>query len=147
MTVRVRSSCFVHVALIVTLLAAQGCTAPTAPTPDFTIVDQLIGSGTLATNGRLVTVNYTCYLYDVIAPDNKGLQFDTTIGPTKVPLSFVLGSAAVIKGFDQGIAGMRVGGKRIVIIPPELGYGATGSGGRIPPNAILLFEIELIGVF
>ena len=93
-------------------------------------------------NGQSLTMDYTGWLYEASAPDNKGQVFDSTDG--RGPFSFVLGSGQVIQGWEQGLSGMRVGGKRRLVIPPELAYGEQGSGGVIPPNATLIFEIDLI---
>jgi FKBP-type peptidyl-prolyl cis-trans isomerase len=92
-----------------------------------------------------VAVNYTGWLYDVRVANTKGTQFDTSVG--KTPLSFKLGAGSVIPGFDQGVTGMKVGGKRTITIPAALAYGATGAGnGAIPPNAALVFDLELMSV-
>ena len=101
------------------------------------IFDEIIGSGDEAKAGQTVTVNYIGILED-------GTQFDTSIG--RAPFSFPLGSGRVIKGWDEGVAGMKVGGKRKLIIPPELGYGSRGAGNVIPANATLIFEIDLLEV-
>lgn len=107
--------------------------------------DTTVGTGTQAETNRTVTVHYTGYLYDVRVASTKGTQFDTSVG--KTPLSFKLGAGAVISGFDIGVTGMKVGGKRTVTIPAAQGYGSTGAGGGvIPPNAALVFDIELISV-
>ena len=106
--------------------------------------DTLVGKGPEAKAGQNVSVNYTGWLYDPAAKDNKGKQFDSSIG--RGPFSFPLGAGRVIPGWDQGVAGMKVGGKRTLIIPPSLGYGARGAGGVIPPNATLVFDVELLGV-
>jgi FKBP-type peptidyl-prolyl cis-trans isomerase len=92
--------------------------------------------------GRRITVNYTGWLYDPTRPDNKGQQFDTSAG--RQPFSFVPGAGQVIRGWDQGVVGMKVGGLRRLTIPPDLAYGSTGAGGVIPPNATLVFDIELL---
>lgn len=136
------------VLLLLTICAACGGSdsGPTAPTPTpipFTITDVRVGTGTEATAGRRLTVNYTGWLHSTTAADNKGQQFDTSVG--RGPFSFTLGANQVIRGWDQGFAGMRVGGLRRLAIPPELGYGAAGNG-PIPPNANLLFEVELLDV-
>ena len=112
--------------------------------PAFQRIDTVEGNGALATSGRTLTVNYTGWLYDASKADFKGAQFDTSIG--KTPFTFRLGAGQVITGWDQGLLGMRAGGKRTLIIPSSLGYGRTGSGTSIPPDAPLLFEVELISV-
>lgn len=109
------------------------------------MIDHTIGSGDLATSGVEVVVHYTGWLFDDAAPDNKGRKFDSSRDRGE-PFSFPLGAGRVIAGWDQGVAGMRVGGQRTLIIPPELGYGARGAGGIIPPNATLVFDVELIAV-
>jgi FKBP-type peptidyl-prolyl cis-trans isomerase FkpA len=99
----------------------------------------VLGTGLDATNGKVVTVSYTGWLYSATASDNKGSQFDTG------SFSFTLGAGQVISGFDQGVLGMKVGGKRTLLIPSSMGYGASGSG-SIPPNAGLVFEVTLTAV-
>jgi FKBP-type peptidyl-prolyl cis-trans isomerase FkpA len=103
------------------------------------------GSGADATNGKTVTVHYTGWLYNEAAADHHGSKFDSSRDRNQ-PFSFVLGAGQVIKGWDQGVLGMKVGGQRTLIIPPSLGYGSTGAGGVIPPNATLVFDVELLGV-
>jgi FKBP-type peptidyl-prolyl cis-trans isomerase FkpA len=107
--------------------------------------DVKVGEGKLAENRKAVLVGYTGWLYDPKAPDMKGEQFDSSVGRV-TPFGFIIGAGRVIKGWDQGIPGMREGGKRTLIIPPELGYGARGSAPKIPPNAALVFDVELIKV-
>jgi FKBP-type peptidyl-prolyl cis-trans isomerase len=102
------------------------------------IEDLAVGTGAEAKSGKTVTVNYTGWLTD-------GTKFDSSLD-SGTPFSFALGQGAVIAGWDQGVAGMKVGGKRRLTIPPALGYGAAGAGGVIPPNATLVFEVELLGV-
>jgi len=102
-----------------------------------------VGTGTEATSGRTVAVNYTGWLYNPTGTDGKGQQFDTNTG--RGPYTFLVGSNQVIAGFSQGVTGMRVGGLRRVVLPPSLAYGSTGSG-PIPPNATIVFEIELLAV-
>jgi FKBP-type peptidyl-prolyl cis-trans isomerase FkpA len=107
--------------------------------------DDVTGSGNEAVNGRQVSVHYTGWLYDQSRPDHKGTKFDSSRDGNE-PFSFRLGGGQVIQGWDQGVAGMKVGGKRTLTIPPALGYGSQGAGGVIPPNATLLFEVELLDV-
>ena len=109
------------------------------------MTDTKIGTGDEATPGQRISVHYTGWLFDQNAPDNKGAKFDSSLDRGQ-PFEFMLGVGQVIGGWDQGFAGMKVGGQRTLIIPPELGYGARGAGGVIPPNATLLFEVELLGV-
>ena len=106
--------------------------------------DISVGTGAEAVAGKTATVNYTGWLYNPAKSDFKGAQFDTSIG--KTPLSFKLGAPGIIAGFDQGVTGMKVGGKRTIIIPASLGYGAGGNGATIPGNAGLVFEVELLKV-
>lgn len=102
-----------------------------------------MGTGADAISGTSITVNYTGWLYDTSKADHKGLQFDTSVG--KTPFSFTLGAGQVIKGWDQGVVGMKVGGTRELVIPPSLAYGSTRTG-SIPPNATLLFDITLVSI-
>ncbi len=109
------------------------------------MTDTRIGTGAEATPGHTITVHYTGWLFDAAAPDNKGRKFDSSRDRGD-PFVFELGAGHVIQGWDNGFAGMKVGGTRTLVIPPEQGYGARGAGGVIPPNATLLFEVELLGV-
>jgi FKBP-type peptidyl-prolyl cis-trans isomerase len=102
------------------------------------INELVVGSGTEATSGKTVEVHYTGWL-------TNGTKFDSSVDRGR-PFSFRLGGGQVIKGWDQGVAGMKVGGKRKLTIPPDLGYGSRGAGGVIPPNATLVFEVELLKV-
>ncbi len=104
--------------------------------------DTKTGDGATATPGSKVSVHYTGWLYN---NNTKGAKFDSSVDRGK-PFEFKLGAHQVIAGWDEGVAGMKVGGKRTLIIPPELGYGARGAGGVIPPNATLMFDVELLGV-
>jgi len=107
--------------------------------------DTKVGEGEEATAGRLVLVHYTGWLYDEEAPDQKGKKFDSSHDRAE-PFDFPLGAGHVIRGWDQGVEGMKVGGQRTLVIPSELGYGARGAGGVIPPNATLVFDVELLAV-
>jgi FKBP-type peptidyl-prolyl cis-trans isomerase FkpA len=107
--------------------------------------DTITGSGETARAGHHVTVHYTGWLHDAKAPQSRGRKFDSSKDRDE-PFDFPLGDGMVIGGWDEGVQGMQVGGTRVLIIPPELGYGARGAGGVIPPNATLVFEVELLGV-
>ena len=104
--------------------------------------DTIEGSGELAVAGQHASVHYTGWLYN---DGVKGAKFDSSKDRGD-PFSFPLGGGRVIRGWDEGVQGMRVGGTRVLVIPPELGYGARGAGGVIPPNATLMFEVELLAV-
>jgi FKBP-type peptidyl-prolyl cis-trans isomerase FkpA len=106
------------------------------------IEDVVVGSGDTAAPGQQVSVHYTGWLYE---NDQAGRKFDSSKDRGQ-PFDFPLGGGRVIRGWDEGVAGMKVGGTRRLIIPPALGYGARGAGGVIPPNATLLFEVELLGI-
>lgn len=107
--------------------------------------DKKVGTGEKATAGREVAVHYTGWLYDAAAADHKGKKFDSSLD-RGAPIEFPLGAGMVIDGWEQGLVGMKVGGRRTLIIPPHLGYGASGAPGAIPPNATLVFDVELLGV-
>jgi FKBP-type peptidyl-prolyl cis-trans isomerase FkpA len=132
------------VALLATL--ASGCSpSPASPTngAPYTQSDIVVGSGTTAASGNLVGVNYTGWLYDTSQASQQGAEFDASA--PGVPFSFSLGAGQVIQGWDQGVAGMNIGGIRRLVIPPSLGYGDVRHG-MIPPNATLIFQIELVSV-
>ena len=107
--------------------------------------DTTAGSGAEARAGQHVSVHYTGWLHDATAPNHRGRKFDSSKDRND-PFRFSLGAGEVIGGWDEGVQGMRVGGTRVLQIPPQLGYGARGAGGVIPPNATLVFEIELLAV-
>ena len=107
--------------------------------------DIKIGSGEEAVVGKAVEVHYTGWLYDPVAPDKKSAKFDSS-RDRGTPFSFLLGAGRVIKGWDRGVAGMKVGGQRVLIIPAEMAYGTRGAGNVIPPNAALIFDVELLGL-
>jgi FKBP-type peptidyl-prolyl cis-trans isomerase FkpA len=135
------------VALVLLLLASASCgKSPTNPSgATVTTTELTVGTGTVAAAGRVITVHYTGWLADASRPEKKGTQFDTSVG--RDAYRFVLGVGSVISGWDQGIPGMRVGGKRRLEIPPALAYGSAGAGnGAIPPNATLIFDVELLVV-
>ena len=107
--------------------------------------DTVIGEGREAEPGFMVSVHYTGWLYGENAPKHKGEKFDSSVDRGQ-PFEFSLGAGQVIQGWDQGFAGMKIGGKRTLIIPSEMGYGKRGAGGVIPPNAALVFDVELLDV-
>jgi FKBP-type peptidyl-prolyl cis-trans isomerase FkpA len=107
--------------------------------------DKVPGTGAEAEAGKTVRVHYTGWLHDENANDQRGRKFDSSKDRGQ-PFHFRLGGGEVIRGWDEGVAGMKVGGTRVLTIPPELGYGARGAGGVIPPNATLVFEVELLAV-
>ncbi len=119
--------------------------APAAATEGSKMTDVKEGTGAEAVAGKTVVVHYTGWLYDESAADHKGKKFDSSRDRGD-PFDFPLGGGRVIKGWDQGVAGMKVGGQRTLVIPPEMGYGARGAGGVIPPNATLVFDVELLDV-
>ena len=132
--------------LVAMPLAAAGCNdetpaAPSTTSARFSQRDLRVGTGAPTENGKFINVHYTGWLFDESRPDQKGLQFETSVGAT--PFGFVLGAGEVIAGWDQGLVGMRVGGLRRLVIPPSLGYGGVRNG-PIPPFATLVFEIELL---
>ena len=127
--------------LFALLLAFQFSFAGAA---DLVKTDTVVGKGKEALGGSTVVVHYTGWLHDANADKQRGKQFDSSIG--RGPFSFPLGAGRVIPGWDQGVAGMKVGGKRTLVIPPELGYGSRGAGSVIPPNATLVFDVELLDV-
>jgi FKBP-type peptidyl-prolyl cis-trans isomerase FkpA len=125
---------------------AAGCeSSPTRPSNNapFSQTDVQVGAGATAANGSVLSVHYTGWFYSESQSEHKGPQFETSRGGEA--FSFVLGVGQVIPGWDQGVLGMKVGGVRRLIIPPSLAYGGSRSG-VIPPNATLLFDIELVGV-
>ena len=107
--------------------------------------DTIVGTGREAEPGFNVSVHYTGWLYDEKASDHKGKKFDSSVDRGQ-PFKFDLGAGQVIQGWDEGFAGMKIGGKRTLIIPSEMGYGVRGAGGAIPPNATLIFDVELLDV-
>jgi len=115
---------------------------PTTVT-EMIVEDIVVGDGAEATAGASAVVHYTGWLYAPGNPDNRGNKFDSSVDRGQ-PFTFPVGQGRVIRGWDEGVAGMKVGGKRVLIIPPDMGYGARGAGDTIPPNSTLLFEVELL---
>lgn len=124
--------------------AASKDASATAIGKTLVMTDNVVGKGAEAGLGNQVDVHYTGWLYDPAAANGHGKQFDSSVG--RDAFSFQLGAGRVIKGWDKGVMGMKVGGNRTLIIPAELGYGKRGAGGVIPPDAILIFDVELLGV-
>ena len=108
-------------------------------------IDNKVGTGAEAAKGASVVVHYTGWLYAPSAPDHRGTKFDSSRDRNE-PFVFPLGGGRVIRGWDEGVAGMKVGGQRTLIIPPDMGYGSRGAGGVIPPGATLVFDVELLEV-
>jgi len=133
---------FGAVLLAATVFPACGG-SPTTPSAPFSQSDVRVGTGASAAGGNTLMVNYTGWVYDATKPELKGAKFESSIGSS--PLTFVLGAGQVIPGWDQGIPGMRVGGLRRLVIPPSLAYGPARNG-VIPPNATLVFDVELLSV-
>jgi len=144
---------FIPMALLLTtgIISTTACSEQVTPNKENVTMTELIktdikqGEGALATSGHNVTVHYTGWLYDESAPDHHGAKFDSSRDRNE-PFVFPLGGGRVIKGWDQGVEGMKIGGQRTLIIPASLGYGARGAGGVIPPNATLVFDVELLAV-
>lgn len=143
-------------ALLMAMFAVTGCSAGSETTPkektamsasvtDLVKTDKVIGTGREAEPGINVTVHYTGWLYDPSKPDGHGEKFDSSVDRND-PFVFYLGGGQVIQGWDQGVAGMKVGGKRTLIIPASMAYGQRGAGGVIPPNATLIFDVELLSI-
>jgi FKBP-type peptidyl-prolyl cis-trans isomerase len=103
------------------------------------------GDGPEIKSGQTALVHYTGWLYDAGTPENKGSKFDSSVDRNE-PFEFPVGAGMVIKGWDEGVVGMKVGGKRRLVIPPEMGYGSRGAGGVIPPGATLVFDVELVEI-
>ena len=143
-------SLLILIAAAVTTAACSGDSgmSPTIlPGAPYSQTDVRVGTGAEATAGRRATVNYSGWIYDPAAAENKGRQFDSSTAPGRTPFMLTVGAGQVIRGFDMGVTGMRVGGARRVVIPPDLAYGSTGTvDGSVPPNATLVFDIELLDV-
>lgn len=138
-----------YATVLLALALLAGCAEP-GPPPGGRIaelrrIDERNGTGAVASPGSDVTVHYTGWLYDEKAPNQRGTKFDSSVDRGE-PLTFLLGAGRVIRGWDEGVAGMRVGGRRVLMIPPEYGYGRQGAGGVIPPHGSLVFDVELLAV-
>ena len=126
--------------------APAGTAAPAAsPVTGLQTLTLKPGSGAAIGGGQIAVVQYTGWLYEAGAADHKGKQFDSSL-PRREPFKFPLDTGSVIKGWDQGVVGMKVGESRRLTIPPELAYGDAGAGGVIPPGATLIFDVELVGI-
>ncbi|WLI88562.1 FKBP-type peptidyl-prolyl cis-trans isomerase [Massilia sp. R2A-15] len=127
--------------------ASAAAVAPAEPANPLVKIDNVVGTGKEATVGSNVVVHYTGWFYKPMAAKQRGKKFDSSLDAGREPLVFQLGAGRVIKGWDQGVAGMKVGGKRTLIIPSELAYGKRGvGGGAIPPDSDLIFDVELLDV-
>ena len=136
--------------LVLTAACSGGGESPTGATGASNVTtlqstDVKVGTGAEAVAGKTVFVHYTGWLYSESAADHHGTKFDSSRDRNQ-PFDFRLGAGQVIAGWDQGVAGMKVGGQRTLVVPPGLGYGASGAGGVIPPNATLVFDVELLDV-
>tara|TARA_Y100001936_G_scaffold243230_1_gene281768 strand:- start:17425 stop:17862 length:438 start_codon:yes stop_codon:yes gene_type:complete len=125
------------------LLLQQYAFSDTKNITELVKIDSKVGSGEEAIGGHTVKVHYTGWLYKADAPQKKGVKFDSSVDRGE-PFVFPLGVGRVIKGWDQGVIGMKIGGKRTLIIPAHLGYGMRGAGDSIPPNSTLIFDVELL---
>jgi FKBP-type peptidyl-prolyl cis-trans isomerase len=136
------------------LLALGACApkqppAPSAPVSAVTSLEKTdikVGSGPEIAAGQIAVVQYTGWLYDTAAKNNRGQQFDSSREAGREAFKFPVGTGSVIKGWDQGVLGMKVGGERRLVIPPDLAYGDQGAQGVIPPGATLVFDVELVGI-
>ena len=140
-----RKIALVVLAALIAACSGKPAAAPAAGVNLMQSVELRAGTGEGITAGKLAVVNYTGWLYDASATDNKGKQFDSSLKVGR-PFRFPLGAGQVIKGWDQGVAGMKVGESRRLIIPAELAYGESGAGGVIPPGATLVFDIDLVAI-
>jgi FKBP-type peptidyl-prolyl cis-trans isomerase FkpA len=122
-----------------------GGTPPAEPPAELVVTELAAGEGEAIEPGGTAVVHYTGWLFDPSDADGKGTKFDSSLDRGQ-PFRFPLGAGRVIAGWDQGVSGMKVGGQRRLVIPPELAYGSRGAGGVIPPNATLVFDVELLGI-
>ena len=140
-----KAGLLVFVGLIAACGAKPSAVAPTSGVTSMQSIELKTGSGAAVTAGKIAVVQYTGWLYEASAKDNKGKQFDSSRTGGQ-PFRFPVGTGQVIKGWDQGVAGMKVGESRRLIIPADLAYGDSGAGGVIPPGATLVFDIDLVGI-
>jgi peptidylprolyl isomerase len=122
--------------------SAQSAAKPITTSSGLQMIDTKVGTGASPRPNQTAIVHYTGWLYENGA---KGKKFDSSVDRNE-PFEFPVGAGRVIRGWDEGVASMKIGGKRTLIVPPQLGYGARGAGGAIPPNATLIFDVELLGV-
>lgn len=127
------------------LIAFAGKAQAAGPVTELEIIDHKVGEGAEAGIGDTVSVHYTGWLYDENAADKKGRQFDSS-HERNAHFSFMLGAGRVIKGWDHGVRGMKIGGERTLIVPPAMAYGSRGVGKIIPPDSTLIFDVQLIGI-
>jgi FKBP-type peptidyl-prolyl cis-trans isomerase FkpA len=138
----------IGVALLIGMLSAcsrEPAAAPTGGVSSMQSMELKPGTGVAVSGGKIAAVQYTGWLYEASAKDNKGKQFDSS-RTSGQPFRFPVGAGQVIKGWDQGVLGMRIGESRRLIIPPDLAYGDSGAGGVIPPGATLVFDIDLVAI-
>ena len=151
----IKHTMYFSLALLLTagIFSTTACSEQAAPTKpmetgnmtELIKTDVKLGTGDVATAGKNVSVHYTGWLYDPAAMDHHGKKFDSSRDRNE-PFEFPLGGGRVIQGWDVGVEGMKIGGQRTLVIPASMGYGARGAGGAIPPNATLVFDVELLGV-
>ena len=122
--------------------SAQSAAKPVTTASGLQMIDTKVGTGASPRANQTAVVQYTGWLYE---NGVKGKKFDSSVDRNE-PFEFPVGAGRVIRGWDEGVASMKIGGKRTLIVPPQLGYGARGAGGAIPPNATLIFDVELLGV-
>ena len=144
------SQSFSRLTVLLFSIALSACGSKPAPAPSNPVkalqsADLKQGTGAALAGGQIAVVQYTGWLYETAAPDNKGKQFDSSRTGGQ-PFRFPVGTGSVIKGWDEGVVGMKVGGSRRLIIPADLAYGDNGAGGVIPPGAALVFDIDLVAI-
>jgi FKBP-type peptidyl-prolyl cis-trans isomerase FkpA len=145
-----RNNPLLRISVVVSVALLAACGGKPAATPVSTVAamqstEIKAGNGEAVTAGKIAVVQYTGWLYEATAKDNKGKQFDSS-RTTGQPFRFPVGAGQVIKGWDQGVVGMKIGESRRLIIPADLAYGDSGAGGVIPPGATLVFDIDLLGI-